>query len=89
MCFISELNRNDSLLSQQMGDVKTIISKQSLKGISEENDIKGEMQPTIIYIKIFCDVTLRLIQPHALFSNLVIALVWIARYKSFFFPTRS
>ena len=47
---ISELNRNDSLFSQQMGDVKTIIEKQSLKGLSQKNDIKGEMQPTIIYV---------------------------------------
>jgi len=33
-----------------MGDVKTIIEKQSLKGLSQKNDIKGEMQPTIIYV---------------------------------------
>ena len=33
-----------------MGDVKTILEKQSLKELSQENDIKGEMQPTTFYV---------------------------------------
>jgi len=39
---VSELNRYDSLLSQQMGDVQIINEQQSLKGLSQEKTIKGD-----------------------------------------------
>jgi len=40
---ISDFSRNVSLLSQQMKEAQELIGKQSLKELSQENIIKGDI----------------------------------------------